>query len=61
MAYDVIPRHYGHRKHHATFGGVVISIAVEEWIYNFGPHRLMHLLRFENGYLVRMGTLGYGN
>lgn len=58
--YHVIPRHYGHDKHAAILDHIGVSIAVEEWLYNFGPHRLIYWLRFENGYLVNIGTLGYG-
>lgn len=39
---------------------VTRSIAVETWLYDFGPTRFMEELRFENGVLVRMTTLGYG-
>jgi hypothetical protein len=58
--YQVIPRQYGHDKHFVTLGDIVVSIAVEEWLYNFGPHRLIYWLRFENGHLIKIGTLGYG-
>jgi len=33
---------------------------VEVWMYNFGPSRLMERIRFENGVIVRMESLGYG-
>lgn len=33
---------------------------VEEWTYNFGPSRLLHVLRFRNGKLVRIDTDGHG-
>lgn len=36
------------------------SAHVEEWYYNFGPSRLLHVLRFRNGRLVRIDTDGYG-
>jgi hypothetical protein len=39
---------------------IVVPVLVEEWIYNFGPHRLMRQLRFENGELRRIRALGYG-
>jgi hypothetical protein len=39
---------------------VVIPISVEEWVYDFGPHRLVRVLRFEAGRLVDVSTLGYG-
>ncbi len=33
---------------------------VEEWYYNFGPSRLLHILRFRNGKLTAIDTDGYG-
>lgn len=40
---------------------VIVPVVVEEWLYNFGPHRFERLLRFENGRLTDIETLGYGN
>jgi len=37
-----------------------VEIAVEEWTYNFGPRRLMQLVRFENGFVAGTEELGYG-
>ncbi|NOT10756.1 MAG: DUF2845 domain-containing protein [Methylococcaceae bacterium] len=37
------------------------EIQVEEWIYNFGPSRLRQYLRFENGELKEIKTLGRGH
>jgi hypothetical protein len=37
-----------------------VEVAVEEWTYNFGPRRLMQLVRFENGFVVEVDQLGYG-
>ena len=39
---------------------IVEPITIEEWIYNFGPRRLMRQLWFEDGKLVRIRSLGYG-
>ena len=36
------------------------EIPVEVWTYNFGPSRLMQRIRFENGVVVRIESLGYG-
>jgi len=36
------------------------EMAVETWIYNFGPNRLMQSIRFENGVVVKIESLGYG-
>jgi hypothetical protein len=36
------------------------SAHVEEWHYNFGSSRLLHVLRFRNGRLTSIDTAGYG-
>jgi hypothetical protein len=33
---------------------------IEEWYYNYGPSRLLHVLRFRNGQLTDIDTAGYG-
>jgi hypothetical protein len=38
----------------------VVEVKVEEWIYNFGPNRLMQLVRFEDGLVAAIDRLGYG-
>jgi Protein of unknown function (DUF2845) len=43
-----------------TVGEGFIEIPVDVWIYNLGPRRLMRRLRFEDGRLVDIETLGYG-
>jgi uncharacterized protein DUF2845 len=35
-------------------------LTVEEWTYNFGPHRFMPTFRFENGRLVSISIGDYG-
>ena len=42
------------------YKGATIVINVEEWTYNEGPHRLVHLLVFRNGVLAEVRSLGYG-
>ena len=37
------------------------AIKVEEWTYNFGPKKFMKRLRFENGKLRDVESLGYGD
>ncbi len=44
----------------AGYRGATILINVEEWTYNEGPYRLVHLLTFRNGVLDQIQTLGYG-
>ena len=58
--HQVISRNHTRGRRYSVLDDIVISISVEEWLYNFGPHRLIYWLRIENGYLDRMGTLGYG-
>ena len=43
-----------------TVGESLIEVPVEVWVYNFGPNKLMRRLRFEDGLLVDIDTLGYG-
>lgn len=38
----------------------VVEVLVEEWTYNLGPHRLMRVVRFENGLVAEVQLLGYG-
>jgi hypothetical protein len=37
-----------------------IEVQLEEWTYNFGPTRFMRAIRFENGVVVKIESLGYG-
>ena len=43
-----------------TYNRSYVEVAVEEWTYNFGPRRLMQLVRFENGFVAEVEQLGYG-
>jgi hypothetical protein len=36
------------------------TYVTDEWIYNFGPQRLLRFLRFQDGRLVGIRTGGYG-
>ena len=35
-------------------------VVYQDWIYNFGSHKLMQQLYFKNGVLQRIESLGYG-
>lgn len=37
-----------------------VEVIVEEWVYDFGRSRLRQYLRFENGQLVEIKTIGRG-
>ncbi len=39
---------------------LVQEVIVTEYVYNFGPRKLMRRLVFEGGILVSIETLGYG-
>lgn len=55
-AYDVpITRHRV-----PGWGGFVQEVIVTEYVYNFGPRKLMRRLLFEGGILVTIETIGYG-
>lgn len=41
-------------------GNYYQEVVVTEYIYNFGPRKLMRRLRFEGGVLTDVETLGYG-
>jgi hypothetical protein len=38
-----------------------VPVEIEEWTYDFGPSRFMQVLRFENGRLIEIDSLGYGS
>jgi hypothetical protein len=38
----------------------VVEVLVEEWTYNFGPHKLMRVVRFEDGLVAEITGLSYG-
>ena len=41
-------------------GDEAVLVPVELWTYNFGPNKLMRRLRFVDGRLEQIETLGYG-
>ncbi len=53
--------HFNDRANNVAINrSVLIEIFVEVWVYNFGPHRLMRRLYFENGILRDIEELGHG-
>jgi hypothetical protein len=36
------------------------DVEEEIWIYNFGPNKLMQRIRFRNGIVANIGSVGYG-
>jgi hypothetical protein len=49
---------YHGRPYH--IGSDSIEVPVESWIYNLGPNKLMRRVRFEDGIVTEIETLGYG-
>lgn len=42
------------------FGDAVVEVPVETWTYNFGPNKFMRRIRFVDGLIEEITTLGYG-
>jgi len=53
------PVHYSNGRQYYGYYGVT-EVVVEYWTYNLGPSKLMRRLRFEDGLLVDVETLGHG-
>ncbi len=51
-------RWYRGRPYYVSYEPV--AIPVEVWTYNLGPRKLMRRLKFEDGLLVDVETLGHG-
>lgn len=43
-----------------TVGDGFVEVPVDVWLYNLGPNKLMRRIRFEDGLVVQIDTLGYG-
>jgi hypothetical protein len=52
--------HYTLNGRFVYFGDGLIEIPVEIWTYNFGPYKLMRRVRFVDGQVEEIETLGYG-
>ena len=53
-------RSFGADYRRAFVPAFVEDVWIEEWTYNFGPSKLMRLVRIENGWVTEIRTLGYG-
>jgi hypothetical protein len=42
------------------YGDGLVEVPVEIWTYNFGPYKLMRRIRFVDGLIQEIETLGYG-
>ena len=52
---------YRYRSAYYGYAPNLVPVTIEVWTYNFGPNRLMRRLRFEDGELKSIRTLGYGH
>ena len=52
--------HGGWTTRHFPGYGFTQEVIVTEYVYNFGPRKLMRRLVFEGGVLVSIESLGYG-
>lgn len=43
-----------------TYGDGYVEVPVEIWLYNFGPYKLLRRVRFVDGRVDDIETLGYG-
>ncbi len=55
-----IPRGGGYPVDRYVNPGVPTEVVVTEYIYNFGPRKLMRRLIFEGGVLINIESIGYG-
>ena len=53
------PSYFLHGRYY-YFGDSVVEVPVEVWTYNFGPYKLMRRVRFVDGLVEDIETLGYG-
>lgn len=51
---------YNVRGRLVYFGDGLVEIPVETWTFNFGPNKLMRRVRFVDGLVDEVETLGYG-
>lgn len=42
------------------YGSYAAEVVITEYVYNFGPRKLMRRLLFEGGVLVSIESIGYG-
>ena len=60
----VINRPAGHSRLNGSrhfYSGFHEEVLVKEMLFNFGPRKLMRVLRFEGGRMVSIETAGYGH
>jgi len=53
-------RSYHNRYGHVLYSGFYEEVLIEEWTFNLGPHKLMRVVKLENGIVRDIEHLGYG-
>jgi len=48
-------------SHYPGYGSFAAEVMITEYVYNFGPRKLMRRLVFEGGFLASIETLGRGH
>ena len=56
----IVSHHGGWTQRHFPGYNFAQEVVVTEYVYNFGPRKLMRRLVFEGGVLVSIESLGYG-
>ena len=51
---------FGSHAVRRVYGGYHQQLQVTEMLFNFGPHRLMRVIRLEGGRVASIRTAGYG-
>lgn len=59
--HSTIPAKYKNRWGEWIIDNSETGSEVDEWVYDFGPNKLMVQVRFLDGALQDVKTLGYGN
>lgn len=54
------PSYWRHGRR-VYYGEGVVDVAAELWTYNFGPNRFMRRIRFVDGRVEEIESLGYGH
>ncbi len=47
-------------SHNRGYGNYAQEVLITEYVYNFGPRKLMRRLLFEGGVLITIESIGYG-
>ena len=53
-------RSFHNRYGQVLYAGLYEEVLIQEWTYNLGPHKLMRVVKMENGVVSEVRHLGYG-